>query len=82
VPVTVTVYCPIGAELVAVNVSKLLLVAGFGENEAVTPVGKPETERFTLLLNPYCGNTQTYDVVELPWPILTLPGPESVNVGT
>ena len=56
-PVIVTVDCPIGAESVAVNVSALFPVAGFGENEPVTPAGRPDTERFTLPLNPYCGNT-------------------------
>ena len=53
VPVTVTLYCPSGAELLAVNVSVLLYpVLGFGEKDAVTPLGKPEAERVTLPVNP------------------------------
>ena len=82
VPVIVTVYCPIEAELAAVKVSVLLPVVGFGENEAVTPMGKPEADRVTLLVNPYCGDTEIYHVVELPWPIPALPGPETENDGT
>ena len=59
VPVTVKVYCPMAAELLAVTVSVLVLfpVAGFGEKDAVTPVGSPETERLTLPVNPYWGFT-------------------------
>jgi hypothetical protein len=56
VPVMVIVYCPVGAELLATRVSMLdvpLLVTGLGENDAVTPSGKPEAERVTLPLNPY-----------------------------
>ncbi len=49
----VRVYCPRLAELLAVSVSVLLPVVGFGEKEAVTPLGRPETERFTLPVNPY-----------------------------
>lgn len=43
----------------AVNVSVLLFVVGFGENDAVTPAGKPETENVTLPLNPFCEYTDT-----------------------
>lgn len=56
-PVTVNVYWPTGAELLAENVIVLLLVVGFGEKVAVTPLGSPETERFTLPVKPYCGYT-------------------------
>jgi len=55
VPVMVTVYCPVAAVLPAVSVNVLVDAAGFGENEAVTPLGKPEAARFTLPLKPYCG---------------------------
>lgn len=41
------------AELFAVNVSMLLLVVGFAEKDAVTPLGRPAMERFTLPANPY-----------------------------
>jgi hypothetical protein len=56
VPVTVTVDCPTVVELVAVSVSVLYPVVGFGEKDAVTPVGRPDTERFTLPANPYWGS--------------------------
>jgi hypothetical protein len=59
VPVIVSVYWPTGAEPLAVSVRLLFPVVGFGEKEAVMPLGKPETERFTLPVNPYCGLTQT-----------------------
>ena len=54
VPVIVTVLVPMLAELAAVSVSVELPVAGFGENEAVTPVGKPVTDRLTFPVKPYC----------------------------
>jgi hypothetical protein len=53
----VTVVVPRLAELLAVTVSVLIPVAGFGEKDAVTPVGSPETERLTLPVNPYWGFT-------------------------
>ena len=59
VPVMVSVLVPTAAELLAVRVSVLALVAGFGENAAVTPEGRPETERLTLPLNPYSGKIST-----------------------
>ena len=43
------------ALLLAVNVSVEVEVVGLGENEAVTPLGRPETVRFTLPVNPYSG---------------------------
>ena len=56
VPVTVTLYCPRLAVLLAVTVMVLSpLEMGFGENDAVTPLGKPVTDRFTLPVNPYWG---------------------------
>jgi hypothetical protein len=82
VPVMDTVYCPTGVEPLAVSVRLLLEVAGLGEKEALTPLGKPETERFTLLLNPYSENTFTQEEYDEPRPMLTPPGPESVNDGT
>lgn len=44
---------PTLADLTTLRVSVLLAVAGFGLNEAVTPFGKPEADRVTLLLNPF-----------------------------
>ena len=56
-PVMVTVLVPTAAPLLAVNVSKLELVAGLVPNEAVTPEGSPEALRVTLPLNPPTGLT-------------------------
>ena len=53
VPVTVTVYCPVATEPLAVNVSTLLPVVGLGAMDAVTPLGNPDRERVTLPENPY-----------------------------
>jgi len=52
-------YCPTAAELLAVSVSVLLYpaVVGFGEKDAVTPLGKPDAERVTLPVNPFTGVT-------------------------
>ncbi len=55
VPVIVTVTVPVAAVALAVKVSVLLLVAGLGLNAAVTPLGKPDTERVTLPLKPFDG---------------------------
>lgn len=62
VPVIVIVEFPGRAALLTVNVivlfsSKALPVAGFGENDAVTPLGRPDAARVTLPVNPYCGYT-------------------------
>jgi len=56
-PVTVSVYAPGVAAPLAVRVSMLLLLVGLGESDAVTLLGRPEIERLTLPLNPYCGST-------------------------
>jgi hypothetical protein len=57
VPVIVSVFVAGAAELLAVNVSMLLPVVGFGFQRAVTPLGSPESERVTLPTTPYCGFT-------------------------
>src|SRR5580692_5305571 len=46
-PVTVKLYCPGLTDLLAVRVIVLSAVTGLGEKEAVTPLGRPETERLT-----------------------------------
>jgi len=53
VPVTVTVTVPKAAVLLAASVRALELVAVLGLKEAVTPLGRPEADRDTLLLNPF-----------------------------
>jgi len=50
VPVMVTFALPFAAAALAVSVNTLLLVAGFGLNAAVTPLGKPDAESETLPL--------------------------------
>jgi hypothetical protein len=75
----VTVFVPSAAELLADKVSRLNPVVGFGTNDAVTPLGRPDTERFTLPVKPYCGFTATLAVPEVPWPIFTSPALESVK---
>ena len=79
-PVMVRVYCPGAAELLVVSVNALFAVAGFGEKDAVTPFGRPDTARFTLPLNPYCGYTATYVVPEAPWATARDPG-ERIKLG-
>jgi hypothetical protein len=55
VPVTVNVNVPSAAVLVADRVKRLVVVAGFVPNVALTPLGKPDAAKFTLLLNPFRG---------------------------
>jgi hypothetical protein len=55
VPVIVSVAVVAGAELLAVSVRVLEVVALAGLNDAVTPAGNPDTLRFTALLKPCCG---------------------------
>jgi hypothetical protein len=43
--------------LVAVKVRVLEAVAGFGLNDAVTPLGRPEADKVTLLVKPFCAVT-------------------------
>ena len=57
VPVIVTVAEPVAAVEVAVSVSVVVLVAGFGLNAAVTPLGKPDAVKLTLPLKPPVGVT-------------------------
>jgi len=53
VPVMVRFVVPGAAELLAVSVSTLVPEVGFVPQDAVTPVGNPETARFTLPVKPY-----------------------------
>ena len=50
--VMVSVAVPGAAVVLAVSVNMLELAAGFGLNAAVTPLGRPATEKVTLLLKP------------------------------
>jgi hypothetical protein len=57
VPETVTVTVPVAAVLLAVSFKALELVVLVGLKDAVTPVGKPEADKLTLPLKPFCGVT-------------------------
>jgi hypothetical protein len=59
VPVTVKLYCPTAAELLAVNVIVVVPAVGLGEKDAVTPLGRPDAESVTLPVNPYSGYRYT-----------------------
>src|SRR5579862_577474 len=50
----VTVAAPGTAEALAVRVSVLVVVVGFGAKAASTPVGRLDAARLTLPLNPFC----------------------------
>jgi hypothetical protein len=85
IPVMVTVTVPGVAVLLAINVNVLVLVALVGLKEAVTPVGRPEADKLTLPLKPFCGAMVTALVPLAPCAIVTLLGEaESVKfaVGT
>jgi len=82
VPVMVTVAAPVVAVLLAVSVRALELVVLVGLKDAVTPLGKPEAERLTLLLKPFCGATVIVLVPLAPCVIAILFGDaESVKFG-
>jgi hypothetical protein len=55
VPVTLTVEVPMAAVLVADRVKRLVDVAGLVPKTALTPLGRPDALKFTLLLNPFKG---------------------------
>jgi hypothetical protein len=57
VPVIVTLTVPVVAVLLAVSVRVLVLVVLVGLNKAVTPLGRVELVKLTLLLKPFCGVT-------------------------
>ena len=57
VPVMVNGYWPTATELLAVSVSSVVPLVGFGFQSAVTPLGKPDTPNVTLPENPYSGST-------------------------
>jgi hypothetical protein len=65
VPVTVSTDAPVAAEFVAVRVSVVSLLVGFGLIPDVTPFGRPETENMTLPLKPFAG---VMVIVLVPWP--------------
>ncbi len=82
VPVMVTVAVPVAAVLPAVSVRVLLALLGLGLSEAVTPLGKPEADRLTLPLKPFCGMMAMVLVPLVPCTRVKLAGEaESVKLG-
>src|SRR5207249_2503099 len=57
-PVMVTVTVPVVAVALAVSVTVLDTVAGLGLKAAVTPVGRPEADSWTLPVKPFSGETE------------------------
>ena len=57
-PVMVTEAVPVVAVPLAVSVNVLVLVVLPGLNDAVTPPGRPDADRTTLPLKPFCGVTE------------------------
>ena len=56
-PVIVTGTVPVAAVLIAVSVNVLMLVPGFGLNDAVIPLGRPGTDKLTWPLKPFSALT-------------------------
>ena len=74
VPATVTVTVPVAAVLLAVSVNVLVLVVLPGLNDAVTPLGRPDADKLTLPLKPFCGVTMMMLVPLAPCTTVTLLG--------
>jgi hypothetical protein len=74
VPVMITETVPVVAVPLAVSVNVLVVVAGFGLNDAVTPLGRPDADKLTLPLNPFCGVTVIVLVPPAPCTMLKLLG--------
>jgi len=82
VPVMVTFAVPAGAAVPAVNVNVLVLVVLPGLKDAVTPLGKPDADKLTLPLKPFCAPTEMVLVPLVACAMLKVVGDaESVNVG-
>ena len=74
VPVIVSEAVPDVAVLLAVSVNVLVLVVLLGLKDAVTPVGRPEADKLTLLLKPFCRLTVTVLAPVAPCAIVKLFG--------
>jgi hypothetical protein len=74
VPVMVTVKVPVVAVPVADRVKRLLAVAGFVANVALTPFGTPDAVRLALPLKPLRGLIAMVVEPEAPCRIVTLAG--------
>ena len=73
-PVTVTMTVPVAAVLLAVSVKVLLLAVLLGLNDAVTPLGRPDADKLTLLLKPFSGVTVMVLAPFVPWTTVRLLG--------
>jgi len=81
-PVIVTVTVPVDAALLAASVNVLVFAVLVGLNDAVTPLGRPDADKLTLLLKPNCGVTVMVLAPPAPWAIVTLLGEvESEKLG-
>jgi len=65
---------PVAAVPVADRVKRLLVVAGFVSNVALTPFGKPDTARLTLPLKPLRALMEIVVEPEAPWRMATPAG--------
>jgi hypothetical protein len=65
---------PVVAVLLAVRVSVLVPAVLLGLNNAVTPLGRPDADKLTLLLKPFCGVTVMVLVPVVPCDIVMLFG--------
>ena len=74
VPLIFTVTGPVVALLFAVSVRVLVLVVLDGLKDAVTPPGRPDADRLTLPLKPFCGLTVIVLIPLEPWMMVTLLG--------
>jgi len=80
-PVTVTANVPVVAVPLADSVNVLVLVVLLGLNDAVTPLGRPDADRLTVPVKPFCGMTVTVLEALVPCTIDKLLGDaESVKV--
>jgi hypothetical protein len=71
----VTETVPVVAMPLAVRVNVLVaVVAGFGLNDAVTPLGNADADKLTPALKPFCGVTAIMLVPLVPWMIFRLLG--------
>ena len=73
-PVTVSVAVPVVAVLLAVSVNVLVLAALLGLNDAVTPLGRPDADKLTLPVKPFCGLTVMVLVPRAPCTMVKLLG--------
>jgi len=73
-PVTVTVTVPVVAVLLAVSVKVLVPAVLLGLNDAVTPLGRPDADKLTLLLKPFSGVTVMVLAPFVPWTTLRVLG--------